>query len=136
MGKGKVKVAARREQARPIIATAKRQEPTVAVSLRHWHSGAECISCWQRNDLEKLRKLIDKIQGMTTTKIRNDIGLEHKLHRTSPAKGFPRPSGLSKDIPLCELRVTGKARVHGALHQDIFYLVWLDRNHNVFPNGK
>lgn len=136
MGKRDFKVTAPKGVARPVVTPKTDDEPNVAVSLRYWHTGSECISVWQRTELERLRKLIDKIQGLTATKVRLDHGLEHKLHKAAPKRGFTRPSGLSKDIPMCELRVTSKARVHGALHNDIFYLVWLDRNHDVFPSGK
>ena len=106
----------------------------IYVSLKHWHTGAQCLSEWRQGELEKLRKLIDKIQKLTTVQIKTDPALYWKQHGTGkPQPGFNRPASLSKDIPLCELRVSGKARVHGALLDDIFYLVWLDRNHGAFP---
>ncbi|WP_407667392.1 MAG6450 family protein [Microvirga lotononidis] len=114
----------------------KAQEKPVSISLKYWHSGAQCLSDWQHKELANLRKLIDKVQGLTPSQIKNDNGLYWKQHKGPPARGFSRPSALSKDIELCELRVSGKARVHGAIFENTFYLVWLDRVHEVFPDGK
>lgn len=110
-------------------------ELKVSVSLRYWHSGSQCLSDWQRGELSKLRKLIDKVQDLSATQVRTDPGLQWKLHKGPTARGFARPTALSRDIDLCELRVDQKARVHGALVNDTFYLVWLDRSHAVFPEA-
>lgn len=110
-------------------------EQKVSVSLKYWHSGSQCLSDWQRGELSKLRKLIDKVQGLSTTQVRTDPGLQWKPHKGPAARGFARPTALSRDIDLCELRVDQKARVHGALLNDTFYLVWLDRSHAVFPEA-
>jgi hypothetical protein len=86
--------------------------------------------------LQHLRKLIDKVQGLTPSQVKTDPGLQWKAHKGPAAIGFARPASLSRDVPLCEMRVGGKARVHGALIDTTFYLVWLDRVHAVFPSGK
>lgn len=91
------------------------------------------MSEWQRGELQALRKFIDKAQGLTIAQLRNDPGLQLKGHKGKAASGFSRPKELSKEISLSELRVTGRARVHGALLNNVFYLVWLDRGHDVFP---
>lgn len=80
-----------------------------------------------------MRKLIDKVQGLTPNQIRSDPGLIWKKHLGAVARGFARPAALSKEIEMCELRVDSKARVHGAIFDGVFYLVWLDRLHAVFP---
>lgn len=63
---------------------------------------------------------------------------------TSRALGYPPHDGralpaapflahLSADISWCEMRVTQKARVHGFRAGNAFFLVFLDRNHEIFP---
>lgn len=126
----------RLDQQGPITLGAPKAEKPVSVSLRYWHTGSQCLSDWQKKELSGLRKLIDKLQKLTPTAIRSDPGLFWKAHSGAAARGFSRPSDLSADITLCEVRVSGKARVHAALHDGLFYLVWLDRNHDVFPSGK
>lgn len=59
--------------------------------------------------------------------------MQLKPHKGATGAGFSLPSTLSKDLPLYELRVDGKARVHGVFQEDMFFLVWLDRNHAVYP---
>ena len=106
----------------------------VVVSLRYWHTGSQCLSEWQHKELKKLRSLIDKVQGLSPDEVRTDPGIAWKLHAGPPkGKGFSRPKELSADVPLGEMRVSVKARVHGALFDSTFFLVWLDRNHEVFP---
>lgn len=134
MSKGKFRLPTGDEQPPGLVLKA--AEVHVAVSLKYWHSGSQCLSEWQRGELAKLRRLIDKVQGLTTSQVKNDAGLQWKAHKGPAARGFSRPTALSKDIDLCELRVDGKARVHGALFDGTFYLVWLDRSHEVFPDGK
>jgi len=109
---------------------------SVSVSLRHWHSGSQCLSDWRQPELKKLRKLVEKVQSLTPAQVRNDPGLGWKPHRGPAARGFSRRGSLSRDIDLCELRIDGKGRVHGALFDGTFFLVWLDRSHAVFPDGK
>lgn len=106
----------------------------ISISLKYWHSGSQCISKWQRAELEKLRKFIDKTQGMTVKQITTDPGLYWKAHKGPPkGSGFSRPAALSQEITLCELRLSSASRVHGVFLGDTFFLVWLDRTHDVFP---
>lgn len=134
MGKDKFRLPAGEDP--PAGMVIKEPGAFVSVSLKYWHSGSQCLSDWQRGELLKLRKLVDKVQGLTPSQVKNDAGLKWKAHKGPAARGFARPSALSKDIDLCELRVDSKARVHGALFDGTFYLVWLDRSHEVFPDGK
>lgn len=112
-------------------------ENEVEINLKHWHSGCQCISEWQPKDLKAFRKFIDKAQGLTPSAMRADPGLEYELHKGLPkGHGFSKPTSIPKDITLAEMKVSGKARVHGFLRENQFYLIWLDRSHEVFPSGK
>lgn len=115
----------------------KADDPEITISLRYWHSNSQCLSDWQAKELKKLAKIIGKAQELTAIQLKSDQSLGWKLH-SGPAKGhgFSRPTKLSKDIKLSELRVDNKARIHGALIDDTFFLVWLDRGHEVFPQKK
>ncbi|SFK39360.1 MAG6450 family protein [Methylocapsa palsarum] len=108
----------------------------IEVSFKYWSSGSECLSDWQQAQLKFLRKFVDKIQNLTPTEIQTDQGLCYKLHKGKTSSGFSRPAAVSKDIALAEMRISGKSRVHGFVESGRFYLVWLDRNHAVFPSGK
>lgn len=124
------------ETAKPkVIAGGTSPEELLSVSLKYWHSGSQCISAWQAKELEGYRKAIDKIQSLTATKLKIEGGLNLKPHKGKPAPGFARPKSLSPEIKLCEVRATGKARLHGVIIGSVFHLVWLDRNHDVFPGN-
>lgn len=109
----------------------------VSVSLKYWHSSSQCVSEWGRDELKKLRRFVEKIQSMSWPQIKADGGLDYCIHKGPPkGHGFSRPTSLSKDQSLIEMKVGGKARVHGVETDDTFFLVWLDRSHAVFPDGK
>jgi hypothetical protein len=109
----------------------------VSISLKYWHPNVECLSDWGKEDLKRLRKFIEKVQSMSWAQIKTDGGLGYQVHKGPPkGRGFSRPSALSQDQPMIEMKVTQKARVHGVGSTDTFFLVWLDRNHAVFPSGK
>jgi len=103
------------------------------VSLKYWQTKAECISDWQKGDLAKFSRAVDKIQTLTLAKMKADSGLYWKPHAGKAAHGFSRPSELSDDVNLFEVRVASKARLHAAVVDNVFFLIWLDRNHGVFP---
>lgn len=37
---------------------------------------------------------------------------------------------------VCRLRLSGKARLYGALQGNVFYVLWWDPDHQVFPSRK
>ena len=103
------------------------------VSLKYWHSRSQCFSEWQKNELKHLTKLIDKVQELTEISVKTDAGLKWKTHKGPPVGQFSKPTSLPTEHVIGELRANQKARVHGFLHQGTFFVVWLDRKHEVFP---
>jgi hypothetical protein len=106
----------------------------VTVTLRYWVTRAESLAEWRQEELEGFTRFAEKAQRMTMDEFRTDPGLRFKTHK-GPAKGrgFARPGDLSEDQVLSEVRVGRAARVHGVVEGDMFHVVWLDRNHAVFP---
>lgn len=106
----------------------------VSISLRYYRRQAECFSKWGASDLKKFGSLIEKLRGYDAKTLTGS-----KLccqHKGAPAEArFALPDDLSPDLAVHELRVdqANKARIHGVLWGETFYLVWLDRNHAVFP---
>lgn len=51
------------------------------------------------------------------------------------AERFTRPAAIGKDYRMHEIRVdqSNSARMHGVIEDSVFYLIWLDRKHEVFP---
>jgi hypothetical protein len=119
----------------PLTLPDKAPKPNLHISLKYWHAGSECLSAWQRNELKKFRKLVDIVQATNREGLVGG-GTQLKPHKGTTGSGFARPAALSKDLTMYELRVDQTARVHGVFQNDIFFLVWLDRRHAVFPSGK
>jgi hypothetical protein len=112
--------------------------PHVSISLKYYQQKAECWSDWQRNDLKGFSKIIGQLRQQTANELkgRGDGGSPPcKNHKGSPrGSGFVRPKDVSEDIQFYELHVHQKARVHGFFVESVFFLVWLDRGHRVFPD--
>jgi len=88
---------------------------------------------WQKNDLKQFSKFLCKVQEKTPTQVKTDKGLDSKKHNRTKPSGFSLPNHLDSNTELWQLKVSQKARVHGYIIGNYFHLVWLDRNHEVFP---
>lgn len=106
----------------------------VSISLRYYRKQAECFSKWKSSDLKKFSALIEKLRGHNAQTLTGSRLCSP--HKGPPAQAkFALPENLSPDLTIHELRVdqSNKARIHGVLWGETFFLVWLDRNHAVFP---
>lgn len=122
------------------VASAERQSsPPPSVSLKYFDPRFECFSVWPPDKLAAFSAFVGKLAGHTWEKVYQTGGaLGHKTglgytphkHR---GKLPPIPNAPSEDLTLFELRVTQEARVHGFRMGSIFFLVWLDKDHRVYP---
>lgn len=110
------------------------------VGLRFFYPAHECLSEWSKEELKAFGELSRKVSGMTWVEIEktggkpgNKTGLGYTLLDQATVRGkYPIPPSLeplSKDFAFHEMRVTHKARVVGFRSKDVFFLIWLDRNH-------
>ena len=87
-----------------------------------------------------LMKRLKELEGWTVNEF---IGKQNKTlrnHRHDWAK-TARPNGFSnlpqqwQDYPGWQFCLTANeyGRVHGVLKDDAFYVVWLDRDHHLYP---
>lgn len=110
----------------------------VSISLKYYREETECFSEWQPGELKKFSAMIAKVGQFTAMKLRGYKPL-CEPHKYQPAESrFSRPAKLSEDLSFFELKVdhSNKARVHGVFVGSIFFLVWLDRLHAVYPEKK
>jgi len=108
----------------------------ISISLKYYQDKVECFSEWQGKDLKRFSGLISKIRNMTAAQLTGSSSL-CDTHKGKPkAQRYSWPDGISEEITRYELKVdqSKKSRVHGALIGSTFFLVWLDRNHQVFPS--
>lgn len=109
-------------------------DQNVSISLKYYDKRPECWSEWKKPELKAFTKTIGLLSQQTANQIRSGNTPKCKPHKgpTQAAK-FVRPDGLSEDIDFWEIGVNNEARVHGFFVQSVFFLVWLDRSHRVFP---
>lgn len=116
------------------------KENKAFVVLKYFDDSYECFSHWKENELKDFSRFTKTIRQMTWTDIyksggkSSKTGLGYTVHTNKevlPNQDIVR--SISEDITFFELRVNKKARVHGFRVKSAFYLVWLDRNHKVYP---
>lgn len=108
-------------------------DPYMHVNLRYIDTDHECFSDWQLDELKSFSSFIATLNSTRWGQVSHSNGLGYKIHKNRNV--LPKHSVLDKtsqDITFFELRVTQKARVHGFRSLAAFYLVWLDRNHEVY----
>ena len=111
------------------------EDEGVSVSLKYFRSGTECFSDWNSAELKKFSTTVGKVKKFTAKQLTGYKALCDR-HKYAPAEDrFARPDELSEDLSFYELKVdpSNKARVHGVFVGSVFFLVWLDRAHAVFP---
>jgi hypothetical protein len=107
----------------------------VSVSLKYYRPQTECFSQWAADELKKFSGTLSKISQLEASKLMGYKPL-CEAHKRAPAEDrFARPERLSEDLKFYEIKVdpSNAARVHGVFVGSVFFLVWLDRLHAVFP---
>lgn len=111
------------------------REEGVSISLKYYRQETECFSQWGAGDLKKFSSTVGKIKQLTAEKLKGYKPL-CEPHKNDPAeKRFSRPSALSEDLSFFEIKVdpSNAARIHGVFVGSVFFLVWLDKDHAVYP---
>lgn len=113
------------------------------VSLKYYDSNFECFSSWQPGELRQFSDFIRKLRDQrwidvyrSGGKVGHKTGLGYTKH--DDRHKLPNHSGLddlSPEITFFELRISQSLRVHGFRVQAAFFLVWLDREHRIYPKG-
>lgn len=110
------------------------------VNLKHYWPDHQCFSTWTADELKAFSSFCRKIgqtnwAGIYRTggapSIKTGLGYTpHKNTDYLPAN--PELKYLSLDLTWFELRVDSKCRVHGFRAKEAFFLVFLDKNHEVY----
>jgi hypothetical protein len=114
---------------------------TPFVALKYYQPDHQCLSDWRMDELKAFSDFIRKLKLMTWADIYRSggaAGAKHGLGYTVHKDRSNLPSNaeletISPDIQFFELRISHKARVHGFRSKNTFFLVWLDRNHEIYP---
>lgn len=113
---------------------------TPYVALKYFQSTHECFSNWTPDELKAFSSFNIKLQQYTWQQVyasggkRDKTGLGYTPHTNRDVlPNAPQLDALSPEITFFELRVTQEARVHGFRSKSVFFLVWLDRGHQIYP---
>ncbi|HEV7310939.1 hypothetical protein [Sphingopyxis sp.] len=108
----------------------------VTVSFAHYRAETECLSTWGKSDIKSFVGVMEKMRAMNIATLRNSSICSPHRKGTRLAERFTRPDSIGKDYRMHEIRVdrSNAARMHGVIEGSVFYLVWLDRKHEVFPS--
>ncbi len=110
------------------------------VNLKYYWPEHQCFSEWENGELRNFSAFCRKLTSMRWADIYrsgggsgNKTGLGYTPHKDpSVLPNHPELAQLSPDITWFELRVDGESRVHGFRSKDAFFLVFLDRLHEVY----
>ncbi len=110
------------------------------VALKYFDPSYQCFSCWKSEELSAFSKFISNInqqswQSIVASggKIGHKTGLGYTQHKDrNKLPNHKIVDSISEDINFFELRISEKARVHGFRVKSTFFLVWLDRNHEIY----
>ena len=115
------------------------------VNLKYYRENYECFSAWEKDELKSFSEFIVDLRMRTWRQVLetsgkgpNKTGLGYTPYEVSAVKGAAEShlkdlrKAIGEDIAFFELRVTQKMRVHGFRMKAAFFLVLLDRGHQVF----
>ena len=109
----------------------------VFLSLLHVQDSYQCFSDWTKAEMKSFWNFNSTLHGKTWQDVYSSARKSNKsglAYTEIPQQKYPNPEfkdKLSPDITLFELRVDKKIRVHGFRVKSVFFLCWLDRNHEI-----
>lgn len=108
------------------------------VALKYFRPEVQCFSEWAPDELRAFSDFNRKVSLQTWQQIvasggkgPNKAGLGYTPHGGGQLPRVDFADALSEDLTWIELRVSQKARVHGFRAGHAFFLVFLDRNHEL-----
>lgn len=105
----------------------KTKDNFVHVNFRHYQRRQECLSDWQSRQLKQLSGWFEKMSNKTPDDVTSDTSNCHA--HVGVTKPLPRT--VSRDVRMYGLKVGKKERIHGFFLNSDFFVVWLDRNHQI-----
>jgi len=85
---------------------------------------------WGREELKHLNDKFREYSKMTWSELRGIKGFQSVNPKTFSQ---PLPAHISPDVTVYECRISGKARLFGHRVNNVFRVIWFDRNHEVYP---
>jgi len=109
----------------------------VLVSIKYIQHSFQCFSDWSQTEMKDFWNFSDNIHNQTWQQVYGSARKKDKTglaYTTINLNQYPESefkSKFSPDITAFELRVSQKARVHGFRLKSVFFICWLDKNHEI-----
>lgn len=110
----------------------------VFVSIKNLQNKYQCFSEWNKTEMNKFWNFNDSIHKMTWKQIhqtaskgKDKRGLAYTIIPREKYRNIGFFKDLDKSIPIFELRIDSKIRVHGFREHSIFHLCVLDKDHKI-----
>lgn len=107
---------------------------SVSISLRYFRRQCECFSDWEKSELSKFASTLEKLRNYTAEQLKVTKSLCDR-HKGAPDEArFAFPNDVSPEQTLYEIKVdpSNKLRAHGFFVDQVYFLLWLDREHACF----
>ncbi|CAH6668430.1 TPA: hypothetical protein ACOEAT_004761 [Enterobacter ludwigii] len=135
--------SSRNEETKPSKSTAKTTDRFISISFKHFHNVddvGQSINTWK--DDGSLPDLIEKLVYLTAngiTKVISDgVFTNYTRFPESAVNDFRCPDEISSDEDWGVIKNIGgqKRRVAGFLRDNVFYIVFFDRDHRFWKSQK
>ena len=116
------------------ISSEDRDEERPYLALKYFSPSHQCFSDWNKIELKAFSSFTEKLKKVNWRQVRESEGFGYKVHKKRnilPGKGLAIKE-ISPDIPASELRITQRARIHGFRMNSAFFVVWLDKDHQIY----
>jgi hypothetical protein len=96
-----------------------------------------CLSHCERDEVRIFMDCLRMLSQMTWVQVwaqggkpGNKVGLAHTFYDDS-SLNVGRPANVSPELKIVGLRASGKYRIFGVTIEQVFHVIWFDRNHDV-----
>lgn len=113
----------------------------VRVSFEHIApGGSHCISLCERDELKEIADCLRQLTILTWSQILQQggrrgqkVGLAWTPYNDAILRTVTRPQRLDRAVGIGAIRASQAIRVFGGYNNQIFYVLWFDRNHEIVP---
>lgn len=117
---------------RKILVEGGTEDIAPSFSFIYLDARSECPSSWNSTEIRELFDLFRQASSLPWSQVRTHCGIRFKSINVRDCRRT-LPSNISDDVAMSEMRVTDKARIFGVKHETVYYVIWLDRNHQNLP---
>lgn len=99
------------------------------------HTQGQTFVCWESESL--LNKMLDKLKEYSKKTIEEAKKASFKIYGSLPEHSeFKHPKHVTEDAVWASMHIQGKECIAGHLIDNVFYIVFLDREHKFWPTSK